>query len=463
MIMRNVVWGTLALVFLSGCASLSEPVPSNVMVPTGTEDRVEIQWWKAYENEELNALVEQALAYNQDMQMAAANVALASAQVSAAEAERYPSLGANASAGRKQTSGQTAAKTPQTRGNAYALSAVLSYELDLWGKLKMANRSAAQSLLSSRASQDAIRLALIASVVDSYFGAVALNEQRLIASQALMLRQETLEIMQKKEAYGVVSAYEVLSNEALVTQAKSTLERIENGLIRQKSALHVLLGTAPTRLFEEDFDVRMTQLPEAITVPEGLPSSLLEQRPDIQAALYALKASNADIYVAKAAHFPSISLSGALGYESAALGNLVRSSANTWSIGGSLVAPLFDFGRIDARVRQSEALQEIARVGYEQSVYKAFNEVHEALSVRQSLAASKAHFQTQERIQERLMELATLRYDKGVADYLSVLDASRTLLEVQLSVVQAQQAVLSGDISLIKALGGGWNLEEILN
>ena len=303
----------------------------------------------------------------------------------------------------------------------------------------------------------------MASVVDSYFAVVALNEQKEIATRTVALRQESLEIMRKKMRYGVVSEYEVLANEALVTQAKSTLESIENSLVRQKSALHVLLGTAPDKLFGEGVVLERASLPDSITVPEGLPSSLLEQRPDIQAALYALQASNANIHVAKAAHFPSISLSGALGYESAALGNLVRSSANTWSLGGSLVAPLFDFGRVAAGVEQAKAAQELARLAYEQSVYRAFNEVHEALSARQSLAASREYLKTQEAIQARLLELSTLRYEKGVSDYLSVLDATRSLLEAQLGVVQAQQAVLSGDISLIKALGGGWNLEETLN
>lgn len=462
MTLHNLLVGATALLFLSGCAQLSGPVPSAVVVIQGEENqRVAPQWWKAYEDERLNALVEEALVYNHDLQTAAANVALASAYLSSAQAQRYPSLSGTASAGRQQTSGETAAGTPQVRANAYALSAVLSYELDVWGRLKMADRSATQSLLASKASQDAVRLGLVASVVDSYFAVVALNEQKEIATRTVALREESLEIMRKKMRYGVVSEYEVLANEALVTQAKSTLESIENSLVRQKSALHVLLGTAPDKLFGEGVVLERASLPDSIMVPEGLPSSLLEQRPDIQAALYALQASNANIHVAKAAHFPSISLSGALGYESAALGNLVRSSANTWSLGGSLVAPLFDFGRVEAGVKQAEAAQELARLAYEQSVYRAFNEVHEALNARQSLAASREYLKTQEAIQARLLELSTLRYEKGVSDYLSVLDATRSLLEAQLGVVQAQQAVLSGDISLIKALGGGWNLEEV--
>lgn len=464
MMLHNLLVGATTLLLLSGCTQLSGPVPLAVVIAQGEENqRVAPDWWKAYEDERLNALVEEALTYNHDLQRAAANVALASAYLSGAQAQRYPSLSGSASAGRQQTSGETAAGTPQVRANAYALSAVLSYELDVWGRLKMADRSATESLLASKASQDAVRLGLVASVVDSYFAVVALNEQKEIAARTVALREESLEIMRKKMRYGVVSEYEVLANEALVTQAKSTLESIENALVRQKSALHVLLGTAPDKLFGEGVVLERASLPDSITVPQGLPSSLLEQRPDIQAALYALQASNANIHVAKAAHFPSISLSGALGYESAALGNLVRSSANTWSLGGSLVAPLFDFGRVAAGVEQAKAAQELARLAYEQSVYRAFNEVHEALSARQSLAASREYLKTQEAIQARLLELSTLRYEKGVSDYLSVLDATRSLLEAQLGVVQAQQAVLSGDISLIKALGGGWNLEETLN
>jgi len=223
-----------------------------------------------------------------------------------------------------------------------------------------------------------------------------------------------------------------------------------------------MLGSSPKALFEAQGGFDEGRLPTPITVPEGLPATLLEQRPDIQASLHALKAADLDVKVAKAAHFPSISLSGALGFSSAELNNLVGASARTWSAGGSLVAPLFDYGRIEARVAQSQAARELARIGFEQSVTQAFAEVHEAQRVRESVYKAKRHALEQTQIARALASLAKERYDAGATEYNTVLDAKQDVLQARLGLVRAYQNALSADISLIKSLGGGWSHKDLV-
>ena len=242
------------------------------------------------------------------------------------------------------------------------------------------------------------------------------------------------------------------------------LENIENSLVSQRSSFEILLGTTPVELYERKLGIYENLLPSPLVIPEGIPSSLMEKRPDIQAALYALYASNANINVAKAAYFPSISLSGLLGLQSDQFENLMKNSAKTWSIGGTIAMPLLDFGRTSSLVEESEAKQEIARLDYEVTVYQAFNDVNSAFLSRETLKAIEKQYEIQVGIYQRLADLSKLRYEQGLDSFLNVLDANESLLSAQLSLVQAKQSILSNDVTLIKSLGGGWQgIEEFKN
>jgi multidrug efflux system outer membrane protein len=459
---KRMQWHKVILIFgiaglFSGCAFYEEPKPANVDLPTLNDAvRVESKWWEAYKDSTLNELVQKALKNNFDLREAAANVSLAHAALSGAQANLYPNISGSAGADRTLSSKESYAGTGKTY-NSFTLSGILSYEVDIWGKLKNAKASAQESLLSTKAAKDAIKIGLVSSVVDSYFGLLSLKTQEDIAKKTLKVRKESLKLVEQKHKLGAVSPYEVYLAKSAYTNAKSTLTSIQSAIARQESALHLLIGTSPKELFESKKSFDKKALPQPIGVPEGLSATLLEQRPDIQAALHALEAANLDIKVAKAAYFPSISLSGALGFSSMELSEFITSSARTWNIGSSLVAPLFDFGRIKSQVRSREALQEMARIGFESSVTRAFLEVYEAQEVRKRAYEAKLQALEQVRIYEELAKLAQSRYEAGAGEYQDVLDANDDLLNARINLVQLSQEALSADITLIKALGGGWD------
>jgi multidrug efflux system outer membrane protein len=458
-------FSALALVvgLMSGCSIHETPTPAHVAMPTLSEAvEAKARWWEAYDDKTLNTLVEQALMHNFNVREAAANVAMANAYLAGAEANRYPSISGKAEGVRSRSSKEMPMGMGKT-SNAFSLSAVLSYEIDVWGKIKNTKEAAANSLLASRATREAVRLGVIASVVDSYFGVLSLQAQKSIAQETLEARKASHALLKEKARLGMITSYDALLGKSGVIDAKATLATLEEALVRQESALHVMLGSSPSVLFEAKGSFDEGRLPAPIVVPEGLPAALLEQRPDIQASLHALKAANLDIKVAKAAHFPSISLSGVLGFSSPELNSLVGTSARTWSAGGSLVAPLFDYGRIEAGVAQRQAARELARIGFEQSVTQAFAEVHEAQRVRESIYKAKAHALEQTQIALTLASLAKERYDAGITEYNTVLEAKQDVLQARLGLVRAYQGALSADISLIKALGGGWSHKDLVS
>ncbi|NLC28164.1 MAG: efflux transporter outer membrane subunit [Campylobacteraceae bacterium] len=451
----------LTTIFLGGCTLHEDPRPAQIEMPLlPKEVRVEANWWEMYEDVTLNTLVEQALKYNFNIRQAAANVSLASAYLASADANRYPSIDGSAGAARAHSSKESVIGGGKTN-NTFSLSAVLNYEVDLWGKIKNNKDAAAKSLLSSKATKDAVHLGLVSSVVDSYFGVISLKAQEVIAKESVSTQEEAYDILKEKYRLGLITSFDALLGESAIAKAKTTLSSIQTALVRQESALHVLLGTSPKELLESKDSFTKDKLPNSIEVPQGLSSSLLEQRPDIQAALYALEAANLDIKTAKADYFPSIGLSGLFGFSSTELKDLVGASARNWNIGGSLVAPIFDFGRVEAKVAQREAAREMALIGFEQSITQAFLEVYEAQNVRQSIYESKNNAIEQVDIYGKLANLATIRYEAGAGEYKSVLDAREDLLEANLNLIKAKQSALSADISLIKSLGGGWDKKDL--
>lgn len=449
-----------AILFFSGCSLNEEPTPPNLTLPNSSNSvKIDSNWWEMYNDPVLNKLVEKAREHNFNLREAAANVALANAYLASADANRYPTIDGKGGIGRSQNG--KVSKGGYVSNN-FSLSAVLNYEIDLWGKIKNTKESAAKSLMASKATQEAIELGLVSSVVDSYFGVLSLKAQESMAKNTLKTREEVLDILKKKHELGLITSYDALLGESSVANAKTSLSSIQTQLVRQESALHVLLGTSPKELFEESDDFG-DRLPDSITVPEGLNADLLEQRPDIQAALFALEAANLDIKVAKAKHFPSISLSGAFGFSSSELKNLIDSKSKNWNIGGSLVAPIFDYGRVEAEVATKEAAREKTLISFEQSVTQAFVEVYEAMSVRESIYETKNNALEQTNIYSELAKLALIRYEVGAGEYKNVLDAKEDLLSAELKLIQAKQSALSADISLIKSLGGGWDKKRLEN
>jgi multidrug efflux system outer membrane protein len=372
------------------------------------------------------------------------------------EADLYPSLSAKGGVARTQTS-----KEAYTSGgrsslfNDFSLSAIVNYEVDLWGRVSSSNKAAKAVLLSSQASADAARLSLASSVVDSYFALVSLKEQLAITEDAIKTREKTLELTKIRFEEGADRESTLVQQQSLLTSAKITKNNIEQQIAVAGSALGILLGRDVKGLLA-DKSILLSVLPSDIVVPNDIPSSILENRPDVEASFQQIVSSNELIGAARSAYFPSLSLSSLFGLQSADVGDLLKSNAGTWNAGANLVAPLIDFGRTKSNVDVAQIQKDINVVNYEKTVLNAFREVYNALASRVLLELNYKNALDYEAAIARTSELVRYEYEAGNLDFLSVLDAERSLLSAQLARVQTHQSLLSSGVSLFKALGGGW-------
>ena len=288
-------------------------------------------------------------------------------------------------------------------------------------------------------------------------GLLGLHEQLGIVQSTIASREESLKRYQAQYSLGSINRLTLLQEEAELSSAKGTKESLLQSIALQQSALAVLVGKSPKEIEAFSHQAQAHKLPSEIEVPSSLPSEILSKRPDIKQAEENLKAANANIGVAKAAYFPSISLSGALGFESTQLSNLVNSKSAMNSVGGGLVSPLFNMGKTKAGVQSAEASKELAEISYKQSVQQAFQEVYDALNTRHALKQRLAHQEAYVANMEKIYLLSEKQYKEGYGDYLTLLDAKRNYLNARLTLTQLKQSLLSSGVSLFKALGGGWN------
>jgi len=418
---------------------------------------VDKTWWKAYNDATLDALITEALKNNYDLQTAMANISLARATLSRSSSDRYPSLDVQGSAQRIRSSGDTFTSHTHNTYNDFSLSAVLSYEVDLWGKYKEAEASSRASLLSTYAAKDTVEISLAASVADGYFTLISLYEQLDITNETIQSRKEGLARYESQYKGGAISRTTLLQEQAELNNAQMMKDTLDQSIALQQSALAVLVGKSPEAIASFSKTQLPRVLPKDISVPSNLPSELLNKRPDIMQAEENLKAANANIGVARAAYFPSISLSGALGFESTQLSNLMKSQSAMNSFGGSLASPLFNMGKTSSNVESAKANKRIAEIAYAKTVQQAFQDVYDTLNKRRTLSQKLEHQQAYLANIEQVYVLAKKRYETGYGDYLTLLDAKRNLLSAQLSTSQTKQSLLSTGISLYKALGGGFD------
>jgi multidrug efflux system outer membrane protein len=419
------------------------------------------KWWEGYNDPTLNALVEEALNHNKDLEIALLNISLARASMAIKDADYYPALSAKAGATRTQTSPE--AYTSQGRKslfNDFSLSAILTYEVDLWGRVASSTASAKASLLASKASADAVRLSLAANVVDSYFVLVSLKEQLDLTTRTLKTREETYNITKIRYDAGAESETVLAQQESLLAAARITKNTLEQQLSTTSSAMGVLLGRSVGDLLV-DRNITISKLPDAIELPRDIPSTIIEKRPDVEASFQNMVSSNYLIGVARAAYFPTLSLSGLFGLDSADTDTLLKSNAKTWNAGAALAAPLIDFGRTSNNVEMAKISTDIAAKQYEKTVLTAFGEVYNAMRASMLLDENFKNAQAYEQSLQKVRTLTQYQYDAGYADYLNVLDSERSLLGAKLSTIQTHQALLSSGVALFKALGGGWDRSQV--
>jgi multidrug efflux system outer membrane protein len=402
----------------------------------------------------LNALVQQALDANQDLQAAIARLEAAEAVAREAGAAYYPAIDLDAASSRLGTSGVT--YNGQKMGGAIynnrraALS--LSYEIDLWGRIRRQNEAAGAEALASRFGRDSVRLALIGQVANEYLALRSHDAEVAVSQDTVTSRENTMRIVQARLDAGASSALELAQAENSLATAQSQLSQLKRLRALSENQIALLTGQPGLRIPPD-----LTPLPLPPVPPAGLPSTLLEARPDVRQAEEKLVAANARIGVAKAAYFPAISLTGVYGSESMALSNLFTGPAGIWSAALGLSMPIFDAGRTGARVDQATAYQKESLAGYRKTMQTAFKEVNDALVSLRELAEEETANIAQLEAARRSLKLSQARYEAGYVGFLEVLDAQRTTNIAQLTYLNSRKNRLGAAVDLFKALGGGWH------
>lgn len=415
---------------------------------------VQPSWWTLFADADLNELVQQALANNRDVQIAAAQVEEAEALLRQASASLFPQVDLGASATRSRAS--TLAAQPTISApvrDDRRIAASTSFEIDFWGKLRRASEAARAQLLATTYGRDVVMLTLAGTTTQAYFSLRSLDAQITALSSSVKTRRETYDVVKSRVDAGFASDLDL--NQALGARADAAAQLME--LQRQRALVEHQLGTLTGKLDLKLASGALQELPVPPTPPAGLPSTLLDRRPDIRAAEQNLISANAQIGVAKAALFPTVSLTGSYGGQSSALDTLFNSGARIWSAGFGLALPIFDAGRNAAKVDQSEARQKQSLANYQKTIETAFREVSDAISnVRQSGLAEQ-DLQVRLDAARKTLELATIRYDAGYVGYLDVLDAQRSANDAELGIVRNRQSRLAYTVDFMKSLGGGWS------
>ena len=458
--MRNPILAA-AFVLVAGCAlTRSDPDTPELPLPDALPPvaqalpELPAPWWRVFDDPALDALIREALERNPDIEIAAARVAEARAIARAAGADRLPSVGLEAGVERSRESVLTlpfpGARTTQT---SYYVQGSVRYELDLWGRYAHASEAARARLLASELDQEAVRLSLSGEVARAWYALKAANEQLDNARESLANREESLRIEQIREEGGESDEFTLKRVQAEVAATRTAEQQFQLEVVRRANALAVLLGRSPREMV--DGRVLPTgELPDsAPQLPAGLPSSVLEQRPDIRAAEANLEAAAADVGVARADLFPQISLTGLFGWASLELDDLFTAPAETWAAAAALAQPLFEGGRRLAGADRAEALKQQRRAEYAKTVQGAFGEVLDALQGQRSLGSIEESAAERTAALSRATELAQLRYREGEIAYLELLDVRRDLFQSEIDLVAARRDALANTVDLALAVG----------
>jgi multidrug efflux system outer membrane protein len=465
---------TLAVAaMLSGCLSLAPDYerPAVELPPgwAGPEGRsaasLGAQWWKFYGDAQLDRLVEEAFAHNADLQLAVARVDEARALLGQTRSEQFPTVDAGFDAQRMESSLRAATPPPPgvaRKTNDYRAALIVSYELDLWGRLRDTTAAARADLFATEAARETVRIVLASSVAQGYFALRAFDEQLDATQRSLATRTESLALQKMRYENGLISEFEYHQLEAEVLAARAQLPVLQSQRARQENALAVLLGRSPRAIYEGsvvEYAAPTGEVgvkPPVLVVPADMPSELLLRRPDLVESELRLIAANARIGAARAAYFPSITLTGFLGSESTELSDLFTGPAGTAQVAAAVTQPIWNAGRIASQVEAANARERQALARYQQAIQNAFREVRDAL-VAQTKTREQFDAENQRVAALRSsLRLARLRYANGVASQLDVLDAERNLLAAELNRSDALRAQRAAVADLFKALGGGW-------
>jgi multidrug efflux system outer membrane protein len=404
-----------------------------------------------FQDQQLQGLIRTALQQNYDVRIAATRILQAQAQVGITRAGQLPTIGGGA-----QVLDDRYAQTkpyPQYDTSSTQVGLSLGWDLDFWGKYRRATEAARANLLATEWARPAVISTLVSDVATAYFQLRALDLQLEISRRTLASRQDSLQLTQKLANGGATSMLDVRQAEQLVFTAAETIPDLERRIEQQENLLSTLLGNNPGPIAR---GMKLTEQPHAPDVPAGLPSSLLERRPDIRAAEAQLIAANAQIGVAKAAYFPDISLTATAGFQSSALTNLFTGPAGMWNFGGSLAEPIFAGGKIRSGVKFSKARRQEALLTYRQTIQQAFRGVSDALVEYRKDREFRQQQQQLVFSAQDAAQLSEVRYRGGAASYLEVLTNETNYFAAEQGLAQAQLNELVGLVRVYRSLGGGW-------
>jgi len=433
------------------------PVPETYQTPTiPGASFANLDWWELFEDPELESLIEAALINNRELAIAMARIEEARASLGFVRADLYPNLDGGAGASRGNIFPGAAA--PGDINESFVLAADLNFEIDLWGKLRRSTEAARAELLATVDARNVVTITLIADVASVYLLLLDLDARVDIAHRTELTRKDSLGIIEARFEKGIVPLIDVNQAEIELADAVAELAALERQRGLAENTLSVLLGRNPGPVGRMGHEVKdALQIPE---VPVGLPSELLERRPDVRQASQQLAAQTARIGVAEALRFPSLSLTGTLGLASTELDDFISSDNKAWGVSANLLGPIFDAGRGKARVEAERARTEQLLNNYQLTVLRSFQEVEDALIEIRTFRKEAEAREEQVKSARSASTLSRARYDGGVTSYLEVLESERSLFRAELLASSTRREQVVSIVSLYKALGGGWANEE---
>lgn len=452
-----------ALTLFAGCTvgpDFKEPVvntPETYRLRAVTDETiVDLKWWTLFNDPTLYRLVTSALENNRDLKIALSRIEQARATLGFTRADQYPKFDVEAGA---RTGNYNSGNRSADTGTTYYLAAPMSWEIDFWGKFKRATNAARAELMASEYGLKTVQLTLISDVVATYYQLLDFHQRLAISESTLSSRIDSLNIIQQRFDKGIISELDVNQAQIQKETAAASIPLYQRSVAKTENALSVLLGRLPGAIRKGEGLDAQTIPPD---IPMGLPSGILERRPDIIQAKHLLEAQTEQVGIAESYRLPAISLTGALGVASTELAG-ITTEGGVWSLGGGLFGPLFHFKKNIRRVEIEEQKTRQALYQYENIVLTAFREVEDALNEIETYKNEISAVRRQLVAAKNANELSKARYDKGVSSYLEVLDTERTLFSVELKIAELKQKYLSAYVSLYKALGGGWVTKDEMN
>ena len=465
--MRRAAFALMLSGALAGCA-VNQPAPPKLDLPASTataeQNALLEHWWLAFNDPVLTSLIDEAFANNLDLKATLARIELARSQLLLAQSSLIPSFDITGGASRQRFSGVGPATFPPGTAittNDFTVGVETSYELDLWGKYRSGALAASNDLAASRYDRETVRITVAADVAEAYFRLRAADALLVVYEETRKTRADTVSLQKDRFDGGIIGEYDLRQAEAELQAVIADIARTQQAIGLTEGALATLTGRSPREVFTPEI-ARGATIEAATGVPQlpaGLPSGLVDRRPDIRRSEAQLAAADLRIQQARADYFPDLTLTGAFGSESVALSSLFTSPATIWRFGIALVQPIINLKSIEAGVTAATARRENAEVQYQQTVQNAFREVHDALVTNQSAQQVLVAESRRRDLLTQALDVANVRYEAGRTSYLEVLDAQRTLLASETLRIAAARDARISIVDFAKSVGGGWTPE----